>query len=186
MFGHQRAVVDSCMLSAWPEHDESLCFPEEDRQAQGIMDIIRAVRNLRAELKVQPGHKARLLLKPQIGWEDALKEASAHFMRLASASSVEFLKEGQTPEGKLVSAVTGGAELFIPLGDLVDLDKEAQRLQKEYDNLTGEIARAQGRLNNPGFLSKAPEALVLQDKQKLEDNIAMQQTLKQRLSDLRN
>ena len=177
---------DSCMLSAWPEHDESLCFPEEDRQAQGIMDIIRAVRNLRAELKVQPGHKARLLLKPQIGWEDALKEASAHFMRLASASSVEFLKEGQTPEGKLVSAVTGGAELFIPLGDLVDLDKEAQRLQKEYDNLTGEIARAQGRLNNPGFLSKAPEALVLQDKQKLEDNIAMQQTLKQRLSDLRN
>ncbi|MPN33559.1 Valine--tRNA ligase [bioreactor metagenome] len=135
---------------------------------------------------MQPGHKARLLLKPQIGWEDALKEASAHFMRLASASSVEFLKEGQTPEGKLVSAVTGGAELFIPLGDLVDLDKEAQRLQKEYDNLTGEIARAQGRLNNPGFLSKAPEALVLQDKQKLEDNIAMQQTLKQRLSDLRN
>ena len=76
--------------------------------------------------------------------------------------------------------------MFIPLGDLVDLDKEAQRLQKEYDNLTGEIARAQGRLNNPGFLSKAPEALVLQDKQKLEDNIAMQQTLKQRLSDLRN
>ena len=153
---------------------------------QGVMDVIRAVRNLRAELKVQPGHKARLLLRAQAGWEDTMKEASAHFMRLASASSLELLKEGETPEGKLVSAVTGGAELFIPLGDLVDLEKETGRLQKEYDNLNNEIGRARGKLNNPGFVSKAPESLVQQERQKLEDNIAMQKTLEQRLNDLRS
>ncbi len=176
---------ESCMLSAWPEYDESLFFEQEDRQMQGVMDIIRAVRNLRADLKVQPGHRARLLLRAQPGWEETLRGAETHFLRLASASEVEYLNEGNAPEGKLVSAVTGAAELFIPLGELVDLDKEIKRLQKEYDNLTGEIARAQGKLANPGFLSKAPEALVNQERQKLSDNLAMQKTLSQRLSDLR-
>ncbi len=177
---------ESCMLSDWPEYDAALFFEEEDSQMQGVMDIIRAVRNLRAELKVQPGHRARLLLRAQSGWEDTLSGAQAHFMRLASASSVEFLQGSGTPEGKLVSAVTGAAELFIPLGDLVDLEKEIQRLQKEYDNLTAEIARAKGKLNNPGFVSKAPETLVRQEKQKLEDSLGMQKTLEKRLNDLRN
>ncbi len=181
--GHES---DSCMLSSWPEHTEALYFPEEDRLMRGVMDIIRSVRNLRAELKVQPGHKARLLLRAQPGWEPALREASAHFMRLASASSVEFIREDEQPEGKLVSAVTGPAELFIPLGELVDLEKELVRLQKEYDHLTSEIARARGKLNNPGFVSKAPEELVRQEEQKLEDSLIMQKTLQQRLAELRS
>ena len=173
------------MLSDWPQDDAALIFPEEERQMQGVMDIIRAVRNLRADLKVQPGHRARLMLRPQEGWADILRAAEPHFLRLASASEVVLLAPADDMEEKIVSAVCPAAEVLIPLGDLVDLKKEAQRLQKEYDNLQGEIARSQGKLNNPGFISKAPETLVAQERQKLEDNRAMLLTLEKRLSDLR-
>ena len=87
-------------------------------------------------------------------------------------------------EEKIVSAITAAAEIFIPLGDLVDLQKEHLRLQKEFDNLSGEIAKSQGKLKNEGFLNKAPEGLIRQEKQKLEDNVAMLNSLKQRLNEL--
>ena len=152
---------------------------------QGVMDIIRAVRNLRADLKVQPGHRARLMLRPQEGWADILRAAEPHFLRLASASELTLLGADDNIAEKIVSAVSPAAEVLIPLGDLVDLRKEAQRLQKERDGIMGEIARSEGKLNNQGFLAKAPEALVAQERQKLEDNRAMLLTLDKRLEDLR-
>ena len=176
---------DSCMQSDWPVYDEALLFPEEERQMQGVMDIIRAVRNLRADLKVQPGHRARLMLRPQEGWADILRAAEPHFLRLASASELTLLGADDSIAEKIVSAVSPAAEVLIPLGDLVDLKKEAQRLQKERDGVMGEIARSEGKLNNQGFLAKAPEALVAQERQKLEDNRAMLLTLDKRLEDLR-
>ena len=175
---------DSCMLSSWPEHDEALLFPQEERDMEGVMEIIRAVRNLRAELKVQPGHKARLLLRPQEGWQDSLRAAEGHFQRLASASSVELLQPDQQVEGKIVSAVCPAAEVLIPLGDLVDLGKEIERLKKEYASLQDEIVRAEAKLNNPGFLGKAPAALVAQERQKLEERQQMVRTLDKRLQEL--
>ncbi|NLD52193.1 MAG: class I tRNA ligase family protein [Clostridiales bacterium] len=181
MPGHEQ---DSCMLSSWPVFTEELLFPQEERDMEGVMEIIRAVRNLRAELKVQPGHRARLLLRPQEGWQDSLRAAEGHFQRLASASSVELLQQGQQVEGKIVSAVCPAAEVLIPLGDLVDLDQEIARLKKEYVLLQTEIERAEGKLNNPGFVNKAPTALVAQERQKLEERRQMIKTLEKRLQEL--
>lgn len=175
---------DSCMLASWPTFNQELVFEREEVQMQGVMDIIRSVRNLRAELKVQPSQKARLLLKAQGEWIKTLEDSQQHFLRLASASSVELLAQDKAIEEKVVSAITAAAEIFIPLGDLVDLKKEQLRLQKECDNLLGEITKSQGKLKNEGFLKKAPESLVQQEKLKLEDNIAMISLLQQRLNEL--
>ena len=174
---------DSCMLSAWPVFDDTLNFPTQEGQMQGIMDIIRAVRALRAELKVQPGHKARLMLRPAMGWEDTLRGGEQHFQRLANTSVLEMLGADTLVLEKTVSAVCVAAEVLIPLGDLVDFHKEAQRAQKDYENMCKEIARSEAKLNSQGFLAKAPEALILQERQKLEENKVMLESFKKRMDE---
>ena len=171
------------MLSSWPVFEDTLSFPTEEGQMQGIMDIIRAVRALRAELKVQPGQKARLMLRPSIGWEDTLRGGEQHFQRLANTSVLEILGDDTLVIEKTVSAVCVAAEVLIPLGDLVDFHKEAQRAQKDYENMSREIARSEAKLNSQGFLAKAPEALILQERQKLEENKVMLESFRKRMDE---
>ena len=174
----------SCMLSEWPEVDDALRFPEASMQMEGIMEIIRSIRNLRANMNVQPSMRARLMIRAQEGWQDVLSGAEGYFKRMAGASELEMLaKDAQITE-KTVSAVCSCGESFIPLGELVDLEKEKKRLQKEMDNLKNEIARGQGKLNNPGFLSKAPAQLVEAEKEKLEKNAQMIAALEARIAEL--
>ena len=174
----------SCMLSEWPEVDDALRFPEASMQMEGIMEIIRSIRNLRANMNVQPSMRARLMIRAQEGWQDVLSGAEGYFKRMAGASELEMLaKDAQITE-KTVSAVCSCGEFFIPLGELVDLEKEKKRLQKEMDNLKNEIARGQGKLNNPGFLSKAPAQLVEAEKEKLEKNAQMIAALEARIAEL--
>ncbi len=174
----------SCMLSAWPVYDASLVFEEEETRMQGVMDLIRAVRNLRAERKVQAGHKARLLLRATPGWEEVLAWAEPHFKRLSAASAVTLLTLNDDLPAKVVSAVTAAAEVLIPLGDLIDFEQEIARTRKEIDTLTREIERSESKLNNPGFTAKAPPALVETEKKKLDENRAMLGILNARLTDL--
>ncbi|MBQ7519217.1 MAG: valine--tRNA ligase, partial [Clostridia bacterium] len=98
---------------------------------------------------------------------------------------LELLAKDQTVSEKTVGAVTTAGEILIPLGDLVDFEKEIARLTKEKDNLGKEIARAEGKLNNPGFVSKAPAALVQQEREKLEANRKMLASLEARIEDLK-
>ena len=152
---------------------------------EGIMEIIRAVRNLRAEMNVQAGHKARLMIRPADGWQDAVGGAEVFFQRMASASELDVLAKDQAVTEKTVGAVVAAGEILIPLGDLVDIDKEIARLNKERDNLLKEIARAEGKLNNEGFLRKAPEALVQAERDKLVANQTKLTALDARIADLK-
>ena len=172
----------SCMLSAWP--DAGPDYPEEEQRMQGIMEVISSVRSLRADLKVQPGQKATLMLRPQEGWQETLEAAEGHFLRLAGASRVELLKPGQQVEGKLVSAACAAAEILIPLGELVDLDRERARIRKERDGMMQEIARLEGKLSKQGFIDKAPAALVEQERLKLQERQGLLKLLEQRLQEL--
>ena len=175
---------ESCMMSAWPVAVEAYDFKEESERMEGVMEIIRAIRNLRADMNVQPGHKARLMLRPAEGWLGTLSSSEAYFQRLANVSTVEILKDDQAIEEKTVSAVCKAASLFIPLGDLVDMEKERARMKKERDNLTGEIARSESKLQNAGFVAKAPAALIDAEKEKLEKNRAMLTALESRMAEL--
>ena len=174
----------SCMLSLWPSVKESLNFTKESIKMEGIMEMIRAIRALRAELNVQPSHKARLMVRPTKGWEDVYQNATTYFQRMASTSSLEILQENDTVQGKTVSAVVPAGELFIPLGDLVDFEKERKRLEKEKANLINEIARSEGKLSNEGFVKKAPPALIEGEKAKIIANKQMLETLEKRIAEL--
>ena len=107
-----------------------------------------------------------------------------YFKRLAGVSQMELLGADSIVEGKVVSAVCPAGELFIPLGDLVDLEQEKKRLLKEKENLEKEIARSEGKLSNPGFVGKAPAALVESEKSKLENSRQMLVSLTKRIQDL--
>ena len=174
----------SCMLAAWPRALDAYDFPAQSQQMEGVMDMIRSIRNIRSGMNVQPSHKAHLMVRPNAGWAEAIQGAEVYFSRMASVSALSLLGKDEQVEGKTVSAVCVAGEYFIPLGDLVDFEKEKARLNKERQGIANEIARAEGKLNNPGFLSKAPANLVAAEKDKLEKNRQMLVALDARIAEL--
>ncbi|MGN1069864.1 MAG: class I tRNA ligase family protein, partial [Candidatus Fimadaptatus sp.] len=173
----------SIMLKSWPEYRPEYEFAAESERMQGIMDVINSVRNLRATMNVAPSRRAHMILRAKEGWRDALEEGIIYFKRLAGASEVSFIGEGETVD-KAASAVCACGDVFIPLGELVDVEAELKRLAKEQKSLEGEIARGEGKLNNTGFMSKAPAALVEQEKQKLTTNREMLESVKARIKEM--
>ena len=173
------------MRSKWPECKDAYDFPEQEREMQGIMEVIRTIRNLRAEMNVAASKRTRLMLLPGEGWTEALTEGAPYFKRMAGVSESELIDNRQAVAEKTVSAVCLAGELFIPLGDLVDFDKEIARLNKELANIEKEIERAKGKLSNPGFVNKAPAQLVAAEKDKLEANEKKAASLVSRIAELK-
>ncbi|MED9820810.1 MAG: valine--tRNA ligase [Christensenellales bacterium] len=186
VYRHIPATEGTIMLADWPTQDAALVFPEAAREMEGVMDVIRAVRNLRAEMNVAVGKRAHLMVRPKEGWAHAMAGAEEYLKRMAWVSEMKLLGADEAAEGKTVSAVSEAAELFIPLGDLVDVDKEIARLTKERESVERDIQRAEGKLNNPGFLAKAPAQLVEQEKAKLDVLKDKLVKLNARLDDLKN
>ena len=170
--------------SRWPEVKAEYDFPAEAARFEGVMDVIRAVRNLRAEMNVAAGRKATLILKPHEGWHDALAAADGYFKRLANASAVEFIAHDAANPDKSASGVAEPCEFFMPLGELVDVDKELKRLAKDHKNLENEITRAEKMLGNPGFVSKAPANLVEAEREKLATNRGLLEKLRARIAEM--
>ena len=156
----------SIMVSQWPKAVEGLDFPAEEREMEEIMAAIRAVRNRRSEMNVPPSKKAALILvthKP-----DLFAGAEPFMKRLAWASEVSIADTAPADAAKMVSCVTESVQIFMPMSDLVDLDKERERLLREKENAPQQIARIEGKLSNEGFVAKAPAAVVNAEREKLE------------------
>ncbi len=173
------------MLKLWPEIKDELDFPMDEKQMNGVIEMIRVIRNLRTEMNVAPSKRTRMMFVANEGWAETLTASDMYFRRLAGASETVVIAESELGNEKTVSAVTEAATIYIPLGDLVDFDKEIARLQKEIDNLQKEIARAEGKLNNQGFIAKAPAALVDQEKAKLALNQQKLEQVEKRLAELK-
>ena len=155
---------ESIMISRWPEYDSSLCFAEDTDRFSKIMDIIKAVRAIRAEKNVQPSKLLDISIETQ---ETDVFEAGSEFIkRLAKASTVSVGTGFDIPDA--VQAVTDSARALIPLSELVDREKELARLEKELKAVEKDMAGLEGRLSNPQFLSKAPENVVAGERDKLE------------------
>ena len=184
IYSYLSHTQDSIMVSSWPKETES--FPAEATAMQNIMDIIVAVRNLRAGMNVPPSKKAHLYIVPAEGVDGAVfAQNETYFQRLASAAGVTVAGRGELP-GNTVSAVCPCGEVFIPMGELVDAEKEIARLNKEIAAMEKEIARAEGKLNNPGFVGKAPAHVVEAERGKLATNRTMLEALQKRLEDMQN
>ena len=151
------------MLSDYPVFDQKLVFTAEEEAFEKIIDAIKAVRNRRSEMNVVPSVKAKLYIETADA--DIFKSGIIFFEKLASASSVEIGASFDIPDS--VTAVTHSARIFIPLDDLVDKEKELARLAKEKASVQKDIDFSQGKLNNPGFMAKAPEKQVEAEKAKL-------------------
>ena len=169
---------ESIMISKWPEYSDELNFESEEAEMESIMEAVRAIRNRRAEMNVPPSRKAKYFIATSA--KDTFETAGVFMQRLASASEVE-IGDSFDIEGA-VAIVTAAAKIYIPMGELIDFEAEKARLNKEKDKVLKELDFINKKLNNPGFVSKAPEAVVqgqreaaakLQDKlQMLDDSIA--------------
>ena len=163
---------ETIMLSPWPQYDEALCFDEDEKHMDIIMEAIRAIRNRRAEMNVPPSRKAHVYIATE--YKDVFQTATVFLQRLASAGDVEIGDSFDIPGA--VSIVTAHAKVYIPMGDLVDLDAERKRLTKEKEGAEKKLSGICAKLSNPGFLAKAPEAVVQNqrdEEQKLREKIKM-------------
>ena len=147
---------ETIMLSPWPKFDEALCFDAEEATMNSIMEAIRAIRNRRAEMNVAPSKKAHVYIATEK--KDVFAAAVVFMQRLASAEEV-ILGDSFDLDGA-VSIVTADAKIYIPMGDLVDFEAERKRLQKEKEGAEKKLSGIQAKLSNPGFLAKAPAAVV--------------------------
>ena len=156
--------TESIMISRYPESDPSLSFPEDEQHMAAVIEAIRAIRNRRAEMNVAPSKKASVFIVTEN--KDAFNElTSVFFKKLASASDVT-VTDGYSDEGS-VSIITPSARIYIPLGELVDMEAERKRLEKEAEKMREEIGRVEKKLGNEGFVSKAPAAVIEGERKKL-------------------
>lgn len=151
------------MLEKYSVYDESLNFSAEEIDFGKIIAAIKAVRNIRSEMNVVPSVKAKLYI--ETAQPEVFANGVMFFERLASASEVEILEKADVKDA--VTAVTDAARIFIPLSDIVDTEKERARLDKEKKKVQKDIDFLSGKLNNQGFLAKAPEQLIASQKEKL-------------------
>lgn len=161
---------ETIMLQKWPEYDPALTDNEAVENMSVAMDVIRAVRNIRGEMNVPPSRKADIIFAANSDANyRALSEVMEYIEYLAGASSVILEKALDTKPENAMSAITRGIEIFIPLKGLIDFEKEIARLKKESDVLEKELARVNGKLNNPGFVDKAPADVIEKERAKQKE-----------------
>ncbi len=147
---------ESIMIAPWPPYDEALSFAEEEAKFQKVMDLIKAIRNQRAEMNIPPSKKAAVYVETDD--VQTFEDGAPFLVRLASADRVE-VAEKYAIEGA-VQVITSAARAFIPMAELIDMEKEMTRLRKEEEKCLADIAFIEKKLGNEGFIAKAPAAVV--------------------------
>jgi valyl-tRNA synthetase len=174
---------ESIMISDYPAYTDSLSFPAEEAAMAKVIDAIRAVRNIRAEMNVPNSRKAFLFIVTADTATFAGKDA--FFQRLASASGVEVIAEKADDKG-CVRVITDACEILIPIADMIDKEEETARLTKELTNAENEIARAEKKLANADFVAKAPAKLVEGERAKIETFRAKCEKLRAAIENLKS
>ena len=157
---------ESIVISEWPTVKEALDFPSEAADMELIKGALRAIRNTRSEMNIPPSKRAKVFVVTEK--EDVFRHGTVFFEKLAGSSEVSVSPTKDDVPENSVSCVVEAAQLFMPLDDLVDREKELARLTKEKENLEKEIKRVEGKLANPGFTGKAPADVVEAERKKGE------------------
>ena len=155
----------SIMLADFPRYNAKMAYKKEARAFEGVMEIIKAVRAMKKDAECPPSKKVELNIVTE---SKRLIQANKDcIMKLSGASALHFVESAADIDGKTVSSVTEIAQIYVPLGELVDIEKEKARLSAEIERIESEIARAEGKLHNESFVSKAPAKLVDAEREKL-------------------
>lgn len=176
---------ESIMTAAWPEWKVEWDFQEDETSVEMIKEAVRGIRAVRTQMNVPPSKKASVYVVSEDDQiRDTFERGSVFFATLGGASEVLIRKDKEGIADDAVSTVIPNATIYIPFAELVDIEKEIERLKKEEERLSKEIARSNGMLNNEKFISKAPEAKVQDEKDKLANYQQMMAQVKERLSQL--
>ena len=174
---------DALIVAQWPEYTDALKFRSEELQMESVMNAIRAIRNRRADMNVPPSKKAALYIltsKP-----DVFTEGEGYMQRLAYADEITMLDAEPENIDGMVCCTTADAKLYIPMGQLVDVAKEVERVQKELEKAQKNLAGLEGKLSNENFISRAPEAVVQAEREKADKARALIDQLQDSLDALK-
>jgi len=176
---------ESIMISSWPVYREERCYEAQEKAIETIKEAVRGIRNARSGMNVPPSRRASVfVVSEEQKLQDIFTEGKLFFASLAYASEVVIQRDKAGVPEDAVSVVIPGATLYMPFAELVDIAQEVERLRKEEKRLQGELARVNGMLNNERFLSKAPEAKIQEEREKLAKYTRMMEQVKLRLRQL--
>ena len=175
---------ESIMISKWPEYNKEWVFENEEEAIEELKEIIVGIRNLRTVQNIHPSKKSKLIFVTQ-NLSKMLETSKAMIEKLGFATDLEIKAENDVNMENVTSIMTKQMEVIIPLGDLIDKEAEKARLEEEIKKLESEVARCEKMLSNPGFVAKAPEAKITEEKEKLTKYKGLLQTAKERLEGLK-
>ena len=175
---------ESIMISKWPEYNKEWVFENEEEAIEELKEIIVGIRNLRTVQNIHPSKKSKLIFITK-NLSEMLETSKAMIEKLGFATDLEIKEENDVNMENATSIMTKQMEVIIELGDLIDKEAERTRLEEEIKKLTSEVERASKMLSNPGFVAKAPEAKINEEKEKLAKYEGLLQTAKERLEGLR-
>ena len=174
---------ESIMISKWPEVLEKLCFEKEEEQIEKLKNIIIGIRNLRTNLNVHPSKKSTLIFVTE-NFKETIEQSASIIQKLGFCNDIKIQKDKQNIPQNAMSVLVDDIEVYIPFEELVDLTAEKQRLEDEKTKLKAEVERSQKILSNPGFMSKAPEAKINEEKEKLTKYTEMLEKVEERLKNI--
>ena len=174
---------ESIMISKWPEKSAQLSFKKEEEQIEKLKNIITGIRNLRTNLNVHPSKKSTLIFVTKTA-KDMIEQSTGMIQKLGFSNDVKLQENKDNIPQNAMSVLADDIEVYIPFEELVDLAAEKERLEGEKTKLIAEVERAQKMLSNPGFVSKAPEAKIKEEKEKLSKYEEMLAKVEERLGSL--
>ena len=174
---------ETIMTAEWPKFEEKYAFKKEEQEIEKLKDVIIGIRNIRNNMNVHPSRKSKLIVVTE-NYKNLINESESILNKLGFAESIELKNNKDGIPSNAVSVVTDGIEVFMPFEDLVDLEAEKERLQNEKTKLESEVARATKMLSNPGFVNKAPEAKINEEKAKLAKYQEMLDSVNERLKNI--
>ncbi|MCO7127941.1 valine--tRNA ligase [Sporolactobacillus shoreicorticis] len=175
---------ETIMHSSWPEVKPDWNDAEAGKEMAALQNVIRSVRNIRAEMNVAPKKPVAMLIKTVSNRETKIYEANQSYIeRFCNPATLEIGTDIQAPD-KSVSAVISGADIYLPLSGLINIDDEINRLNKELDKMNAEVERVEKKLSNPRFVAKAPEQVVAKEREKQADYMQKRDKLQARIAEL--
>ncbi len=185
IFTNLQDKEETLMTSAWPVYTEEFNFAEDEKAVETIKDAVRAIRSVRTEMNVAPSKKAKVFVVSENAENRRIFETSRNFFATLGFASEVIIQTDKTGiDQQAVSAVTADCVIYMPLSDLIDIEKEKERLNREKNRLQGELQRSEGMLSNENFLSRAPEQKIQEEKEKKEKYLQMLASIEERLNAL--
>lgn len=184
IYQHIPGVEGSIMVSEYPRYNSRLAHRKDAESMVYVMGLIKAIRQIRADAKCAPSKKLDVYIVTER--KPLIEKASKFILKLANVSEIKFVEQKDEITEKTVSQILDKTALYVPLGELVDIEKEAERLDGELKRVEGEIKRANGKLANQGFLAKAPKVLVDGEKEKLNKYLEMREKVLNAIRELKN